>query len=510
MEAIRSRLATFSLARAVLAAAIWIAAALGGFAHAGAARADGTDFGMGAVQSGDTRNASEKFIFMFEPSARWAQTLHWKYNHANAPQALASFKPSVIAQLQASLNKWSSQCAVTYQYDGETAVAPGTQVSGQPDLVNVVGWGAVDPSVSAYTYDWYADSGNTRTLIDADMTLDPAKIATIGDLDRVATHEWGHALGLNHSDDATAIMAGPPYTAYNTLANPQPDDLRGCRCLYGVPAGVQAPYICSLQHQLDFGTQSVGVMSAPQAVTFTNSGNAPLLIQSANTRDAQFVRVSGCDPGSSVPAGASCTMQLAVNPNGAGQMSSRLEVYTNDGFYSVSLVAIGKSEMLEQRSVQAVDVIEYYNATLDHYFVTHLPAEIANLDAGLTPTRWTRTGQSFKAYLTPQADTSQVCRFYIPPKEGSSHWFGRSAAECNAAQQAHPDFVLEDPNFMQLYVPSGGVCPAGAVPVYRVFDNRPDANHRYTTDRATRDRMVAQGWIAEGDGPDLVVMCAPR
>jgi hypothetical protein len=44
---------------------------------------------------------------------------------------------------------------------------------------------------------------------------------------------------------------------------------------------------------------------------------------------------------------------------------------------------------------------------------------------------------------------------------------------------------------------------------YRVFDNRADANHRYTTDRSVRDAMVAKGWIAEGDGPDAVVMCAP-
>jgi len=46
--------------------------------------------------------------------------------------------------------------------------------------------------------------------------------------------------------------------------------------------------------------------------------------------------------------------------------------------------------------------------------------------------------------------------------------------------------------------------------VYRVFSNRADANHRYTTDRATRDLMVARGWLAEGDGADTVVMCAPR
>jgi hypothetical protein len=47
------------------------------------------------------------------------------------------------------------------------------------------------------------------------------------------------------------------------------------------------------------------------------------------------------------------------------------------------------------------------------------------------------------------------------------------------------------------------------VPVYRVYSNRPDANHRYTIERAVRDAMVAKGWLAEGDGADIVVMCAP-
>jgi len=54
------------------------------------------------------------------------------------------------------------------------------------------------------------------------------------------------------------------------------------------------------------------------------------------------------------------------------------------------------------------------------------------------------------------------------------------------------------------------VCPPNATEVYRVFDNRPDANHRYMTDKAVRDQMVAKGWLAEGDGPNMVVMCAPQ
>jgi len=70
--------------------------------------------------------------------------------------------------------------------------------------------------------------------------------------------------------------------------------------------------------------------------------------------------------------------------------------------------------------------------------------------------------------------------------------------------------VLEDPAFMHMYLPTAGACFANTTPVYRVFSNRPDANHRYTTDRALRAEMMAKGWLAEGDGPDLVVMCAPQ
>ena len=73
----------------------------------------------------------------------------------------------------------------------------------------------------------------------------------------------------------------------------------------------------------------------------------------------------------------------------------------------------------------------------------------------------------------------------------------------------NPSFVLESATFFYLYPPILGTCPSGTTPVYRMYSNRPDANHRYTTDRSVRDQMVAKGWIAEGDGADVVVMCAP-
>jgi len=87
-----------------------------------------------------------------------------------------------------------------------------------------------------------------------------------------------------------------------------------------------------------------------------------------------------------------------------------------------------------------------------------------------------RTGQSFAAYATAQAGTSPVCRYYIPPALGDSHFFGRGTVECEAAGKAKPSFVLESPGFMHMYLPVAGACPAGTVQVYRVFSNRPDAN----------------------------------
>ena len=145
-----------------------------------------------------------------------------------------------------------------------------------------------------------------------------------------------------------------------------------------------------------------------------------------------------------------------------------------------------------------ISVVEYYNATLDHYFVTHLTAEQANLDAGLTPTRWTRTGKTFNAYESNSAGTSPVCRIYIPPLLGDSHFFGRDTAECETTAVKNPSFVVEASVFFHTVLPAAGTCPAGTTPVYRVFSNRADANHRYMTDAAIRTLMVSRGWPRRG------------
>jgi hypothetical protein len=168
----------------------------------------------------------------------------------------------------------------------------------------------------------------------------------------------------------------------------------------------------------------------------------------------------------------------------------------------------------------AVSVLEYYNAPLDHFFYTASAPDIDALDNGRF-VGWERTGYTFRV----QASTTifgqplgvqPVCRFYIPPDLGDSHFFSASSEECEQVQQRFPAFVLETAAAFYVWQPydaSASLCEspwdyAGLVPVYRLWNGRADSNHRYTTDRAVRDAMVARGYIAEGDGPDAIAFCS--
>ena len=94
-----------------------------------------------------------------------------------------------------------------------------------------------------------------------------------------------------------------------------------------------------------------------------------------------------------------------------------------------------------------------------------------------------------------------------------TNFYSASPAECAVVHALNPAFQLESTAVMYLATPdpTSGACPAGTDPVYRVWNRRlADTNHRYTASRSVRDAMVAQGYVAEGSGPDVVTFCAPR
>lgn len=169
-------------------------------------------------------------------------------------------------------------------------------------------------------------------------------------------------------------------------------------------------------------------------------------------------------------------------------------------------------------SIGASPMIEFYNATLDHYFITLNPTEAADLDDGIH-VGWARTGSAFAVFgAAPAAPATfvPVCRFYIPPALGDSHFFTASAEECaevQAKMQTDPNYrgyVFESPDAFYVALPDRltGACPPATIPVYRLWNQRVDSNHRYVTDPVLKAQMIARGYLAEGFGPDPVAMCA--
>jgi hypothetical protein len=169
-----------------------------------------------------------------------------------------------------------------------------------------------------------------------------------------------------------------------------------------------------------------------------------------------------------------------------------------------------------------ISAIEYYNATLDHYFVTALADEIDAIDAGRL-SGWQRTGERFvvSGGLNTWPDLNRaVCRFYIPPGAGDSHVLSASADECAEIHARFDGFLLETTAafYAALPDPGTGVCPKitylglgfpvfPTTPVYRLWNQRIDSNHRYTWRTAVRDEMISRGYLSEGYGPMGVAMC---
>lgn len=161
-----------------------------------------------------------------------------------------------------------------------------------------------------------------------------------------------------------------------------------------------------------------------------------------------------------------------------------------------------------------VTVVEFYNAALDHYFITANAKEIADLDGGVHK-GWARTGKSFKAFgvgSTGNTGRRPVCRAYGNPAAGlDSHFYSASPQECVATLTKFKNtWLLEASAVFEMELPDAGsgACSNGGMPIYRVWNNRADSNHRYTTSIADRDAMVAKGYVKEGYGPNSVTLCA--
>lgn len=162
----------------------------------------------------------------------------------------------------------------------------------------------------------------------------------------------------------------------------------------------------------------------------------------------------------------------------------------------------------------ASGVTEFYNTTLNQYFLTADPIEAASIDGGGSGPGWIRTGTVFKP-----GGSNAACRFYgnarANPATGAifgpnSHFYTADAAECaglKAAQNPNAKSWFFESNDFSTTPAVNGACAAGMVPIYRAYNNGfakgIDSNHRITPNFTDYQKQIGQGWAGEG-----IVMCA--
>ena len=151
-----------------------------------------------------------------------------------------------------------------------------------------------------------------------------------------------------------------------------------------------------------------------------------------------------------------------------------------------------------------VTVTEYYNLSLDAFFITGRANEQALLDV---TSGFRRTGMNFSAVAADGASTalSKICRYYISTVSPfvSSHFYGVQDTDCVQIAALSPaGFSYEGFDFATTLPGANRTCPVSApIPIRRAY--RPAAggktgNHRYAASQGTIDGMVALGWTDEG------------
>ena len=194
----------------------------------------------GAVELGGGVSAAYK---LFDAPVRWPEpNASWLYNPSGSTTAMPS--ENAFGAIKAGADGWANAggSGFSFDYAGETAVATGC--SGAPgsyskDTHNVVGWGHIVGGHLGYSCHWRSASLVEGTpyfaIQEIDIIFEPLEDYSAHSLQALALHEFGHALGLDHTEaplcPGRAMCGGVNAMLFT---EPQEDDIFGVIALYGL------------------------------------------------------------------------------------------------------------------------------------------------------------------------------------------------------------------------------------------------------------------------------------
>ena len=202
-------------------------------------------------------------------------------------------------------------------------------------------------------------SARTVTLTNSgNATLTISSIALAGGNPRQFADTTTCGSSLNASASCTiSVTLAPTFAGAISSALTVTDNAPGSPQSVAVSGtGVATPVVSLASSSLAFGNQAVGTTSAARSVTLTNAGNGPLSISSialVGGNPRQFTETTTC--GSSLNAGASCTISVVHVPTFAGAHVTSLTVTDNAAgsphTVSVSGTGVGPTVSLAPASI---------------------------------------------------------------------------------------------------------------------------------------------------------------
>lgn len=175
--------------------------------------------------------------------ARWKTTEQYVLNTTNSDGLTDAF---VATTIQTSLNTWDNEVAFNvFGTRNTTNTVDGVDTASPDDKNEIFFANIASPGAIAVTIVWgiFAGPPGARELVEFDMVFDHADFdfgdaalnATLMDLQNIAAHEDGHALGLGHPSDSCTEetmyrFASAGETKKRTL---NAGDIDGAHALYG-------------------------------------------------------------------------------------------------------------------------------------------------------------------------------------------------------------------------------------------------------------------------------------
>ncbi len=223
--------------------------------------------------------------------------------------------------------------SVAISGDGKT-IAVSTE-SGVADiyLKPVTGWAKVTAVESAHLT---VGTGAVATALSSDGgTLavgpmvfarpdngwaDEAPYQVIAGSDSISGDLFGTAVSM--SGDGSTIVVGASEATFATNV--------GEGKAYVFTGSIPRPAATVSPTSLSFGSQAVGTTSAPQTVTLTNNGAAPLNISLVQAK-SEYISTQNCIAASPLPVGGSCSEQVSFAPVVLGSDTAPIDFIDDSG-----------------------------------------------------------------------------------------------------------------------------------------------------------------------------------